>query len=89
MGELNAIALQEMLINPQLCGLVGRQHGSARREQLDHTVSSAGARRLSGVEWRRQEWAERGDVMDWFRRSQLEAGHFYAPRSIDRPLSLT
>ena len=78
-----------MLINLELCGPVGRQHGSARCEQLDHTVSSAGPRRLSGVELRRQEWAERGDVMDWFRRSRLEAGHFYAPRSIDRLLSLT
>ena len=39
-----------MLINLELCGPVGRQHGSARREQLDHTVSSAGPRRLSGVE---------------------------------------
>ena len=89
MGELNAIALQEMLINPQLCGLVGRQHGSARREQLDHTVSGAGLRRLSSVEWRRQGWAECGDGVDWFRRSQLKAGHFYVPRSIDRLLSLT
>ena len=52
-----------MLINLELCGPVGQQHGSARREQLDHTVSSAGPRRLSGVELRRQERAERVDIM--------------------------
>jgi hypothetical protein len=50
MDELTAIALQETLINLELCDPVGRQHGSARREHLDHTVSSAGLWRLSGVE---------------------------------------